>query len=142
MQFDDAFTTKQNRSPDKFQPIRKVFDMWNSTLQDSFTRGVNLTVNEQLLTFRDRCPFRQFFPSKPGKYGIKFWVIRDSETSYALKMDIYKGKEDNEQRASNLGTGVVLKLSDAYKKSGRNITCDNVFTSLQIGRELWLNKLR
>ena len=56
-------------------------------------------------------------------------------------MDIYKGKKDNEQRASNLGTSVVLQLSDAYKKSGRNITCDNFFTSLQLGRELLLNKL-
>ena len=115
MQIDDAVARRQNRSLDKLQPIRKVFDMWNSTLQDSFTSGVNLIVDEQLVTLRGRCPFRQYIPLKPGKYEIKFWAICDSATSYALKMDIYKGK-DNEQRASNLDTRVVLQLSDANKK--------------------------
>ena len=114
--------------------------MWISTLRDSFTTGVNLTV-EQLVTFCGECPFRQYIPSKPGKYGIKFWVICYSATSCALKTDIYKDKKDSEQRASNLGGSVVLQLSDAYKKSDRNITCDNFFKSLQLGRELLLNKL-
>ena len=68
MRFDNACERRQNRSPDKLQPIRKIFDLWNSTLQDAFIPGVNLTVDEQLLTFRGRCPFRQYIPSKPGKY--------------------------------------------------------------------------
>ena len=72
---DDAIARKQNRFPDKLQSIRMVFDMWNSTLQDSFTPGVNLTIHEQLVTFRGKCPFLQYITSKPGKYGIKFWVI-------------------------------------------------------------------
>ena len=64
--------------------------------------------NEQLVKFCGRCPFRQYIPSKPRKYGIKFWIICDSTTSYAFKMDIYKGKETNERRASNLGTNVAI----------------------------------
>ena len=88
MRFDDAVARRQNRSPDKLKRIRKVFDMWNSTLQDSFILEVNLTVDEQLVTFRGSCPFRQYIPSKPGKYGIKFWVICVSATSNAMKIDI------------------------------------------------------
>ena len=103
-------------------------------MQDSFVSGLILTVDEQLVTFRGRCLFRQYIPSKPGKYGIKFWVICDSTTRYALKMDVCKGKETNEQRVSNLGTSVVLQLSHAYIKSGCNFTCDSFFTSLQLGR--------
>ena len=141
LRFDDAAERRKNRSSNKLQPIRKVFDMWNNTLQESYTPGVNLTVDEQLMSFCGRCPFRQYIPSKPGKYGIKFWIICDSETSFTLKLDIYKGKEPNEQRASNLGTNVVLQLSDIYKNKGRNITCDNFFTSLQLGRELLKRKI-
>ena len=48
MRFDNAGERRQNRSPDKLQPIRKVFDLWNSTLQDDFIPGANLTVGEQL----------------------------------------------------------------------------------------------
>ena len=114
--------------------------MWNSTLQDSFTPGVNLTVDEQLVTFRGRCSFWQYIPSKPGKYEIKFWVICDSTTSYALKKTFIKVKKPMNKELI-YRTLVVLQLSDAYKKSGCNITCDNFFTSLQLGRELLLNKL-
>ena len=28
----------------------------------------------QLVAFRGRCPFRQYIPSKPAKYGLKFWA--------------------------------------------------------------------
>ena len=52
-------------------------------------------------------------PSNPGKYGIKFSLICDSETSYPLKLDVYKGKEPNKQITSSLGTIVVLNLSDS-----------------------------
>ena len=141
LRFDNAGERRQNRSPDKLQPIRKVFDLWNSILQDAFIPGANLTVDEQLLTFRGKCPFRQYIPSKLGKYGIKFWVICAYQTSYALELDIYEGKEPSEQRALNLGTTVVLNLSDFYKSSGRNIIRYNFFTSLQLGLELLRRKL-
>lgn len=38
------------------------------------------------------CSFRQFIPSKPGKYGLKFWSIVDVKSSYLLDTDIYIGK--------------------------------------------------
>ena len=91
-------------------------------------------VDEQLVTFRGCYPFRQYMPSKPGKYGIKIWVICDSISHYELKMDVYKGRETCEPRKTNLGLKLVLKLSEPFKISGRNITCDNFFTSLELGR--------
>lgn len=141
MRFDDAEARRRSRSSDKLQPIRKVFDIWNTSLQNAYIPGTNLTIDEQLVTFRGKCPFRQYIPSKPGRYGIKFWAICDSETSYALKLDIYKGKEPNDKKAKNVGTNVVLLLSESYRNTGRNITCDNFFTSLQLGRQLLQNKL-
>jgi len=141
MRFDDAEARRARRSPDKLQPIRKVFEMWNDALIDAFIPGPNLTVDEQLLTFRGRCPFRQYIPSKPGKYGIKIWAVCDSATSYVLKMDVYKGKEVHEPRNKNLGCKVVMHLTEPFKKSGRNITCDNFFTSLELGRKLLKERL-
>ena len=64
--------------------------MWNKTLPDAFVPGPNVTVDKQLLAFCGRCPFCQYIPSKPRKYGIKIWTICDSATSYALKMGIQK----------------------------------------------------
>ncbi|XP_066260434.1 piggyBac transposable element-derived protein 4-like [Euwallacea similis] len=70
----------------------------------------NVTVNEQLVAFRGRCPFRQYMPSKPAKYGIKFWVLCDSATSYVWSIQPYTGKEIGSIPERNQGMRVVLDL--------------------------------
>ena len=97
-----------------------------------------MTIDEQLVTFRGRCPFRQYIPSKPG---IKIWAICDSATSYAWKMEVYTGREVGERREVNQGERVVLSLVTEVEKSGRNITTDNFFTSLALARKLLNKKL-
>ena len=141
LQFDDAAAQRSCRSRDKFSPIRNVFEIWNKSLLDAFVPGPNLTVDEQLVTFRGRCLFRQYMPSKSGKYGIKIWVICDSTSHYVLKMDVYKGREIGEPRETSLGSKLVLKLSEPFKKSERNITCDNFFTNLKLGKKLLMQNL-
>ena len=71
LRFDDAATRRSCRSPNKFSSIRNVFEIWNESLLDAFVSGPNLTVDEQLVAFRSRFPFRQYMPSKSGKYRIK-----------------------------------------------------------------------
>ena len=39
-------------------------------MRDAYTPGPHMTVDEQLVCFRGKCPFRQYIPLKPGKYGI------------------------------------------------------------------------
>ena len=134
MRFNEA--RRARRSPDKFQPIRKVFEMWNDTLLDTFVPGPYLIVEEQLLAFRGRCPFRQYILYTLSKYGIKIWAVSDSATSYVRKIDIYKGKEPQKLQNSNLGCKIVIHFPKPFKKSGRNITYDNFFTSLELGRKL------
>lgn len=92
IRFDDAANRREHRIADKFAPIRKVFDMWGKTLNDSFVPGENVTVDEQLLTYHGYCPFKQFIRSKPGKYGIKLWMLCDSATSYILRLQVHTGR--------------------------------------------------
>ena len=127
MRFDDAANRRQRASTDKLEPIRKVFDMWESTLQDAFVPDENVTVDEQLLTYRGRVPFKQYIPSKPGKYGIKLWMLCDSKTSYVCRLQVYTGRVVDQPRKQNQGERVVLDLTRELKGSGRNVTVDNFF---------------
>ena len=139
--FDDAAAPQSCRSRDKFSPIRNVFEIWNDFVLDAFVPGPNLSLDEQLVTFSGRCPFRQSMPSKPGKYGIKIWAICDSISHFVLKMDVYKERETDGPRETNLCSKLVLKLSEPFKKCGRNITCDNFCTNLELGRKLLMQNL-
>ena len=56
-------------------------------------------------------------------------------------MNMRKGREVNEPRETNLGSRVVIELSEPFKKSGNNITCDDFVTNLELGKKLWMLNL-
>jgi len=95
-----------------------------------------LAVDEELVTFRGRSSFKQYKHSKPGRYGIKFWILSDSKLSYVYNMETYIGKKPNAGREVNFGEKVVLDLLEGIDSAGRNVTCDNFFTSLSLARKL------
>lgn len=136
LRFDDAASRRHVARTDKLAPIRDLFETWVGNLQACFVPNDNVTVDEQLVTFRGKCPFKQYIPSKPGKYGIKLWACCDSNTSYVYNIQVYTGKGANEGREINQGQRVVLDMVKGLENSGRNITCDNFFTSLNLAREL------
>lgn len=140
IRFDNAGERRKKRSPDKLQPIREYFEIWNDYLQDAYIPSWCMTVDEQLVTFRGKCPFRQYIPSKPGRNGIKFWTICDSITAYAWKLEVYTGKT-GEKREKNQGGDVVMRLVKDIENFGRNITCDNFFTSYSLANYLLSKKL-
>ncbi|KAE8296805.1 hypothetical protein D5F01_LYC05571 [Larimichthys crocea] len=104
-----------------------------------FNPGPEVTVDERLLPFRGKCPFRQYIPSKPGKYGIKIWAACDAKNSYAWNLQIYTGKAASGIPEKNQGKRVVLDMTTGLQ--GHNITCDNFFTSFELGQELLRRKL-
>ena len=134
LRFDDAEYRRQHRSDDKLEPIREYFELWLTTLLDGNVPGTVLTVDEELVTFRGRCPFKQYIPSKPGRYGIKFWILSDSKSSYVYNVETYTCKKPNAGREVNLGEKVVLNLLEGIDAAGRNDTCDKFFTCLSLAR--------
>ena len=141
LQFDNAQSRRHHRSPDKQQPIKEVFESWDSYLPDSYTWRPSMTVREQLVCFRGRCPFKQYVSSKPGKYGIKLWTICDSTCSYTWKIQKYIRKDPGLARETKQGPTVVLDLAEDIDNSCRNITCNNFFSNLSLARKLLQKKL-
>ena len=71
LRFDAKETRNSRKQNDPFAAIREVWEDVIKNCQGSFKPGANTTIDEQLLGFRGRCPFRMYIPSKPNKYGIK-----------------------------------------------------------------------
>ena len=75
-------------------------------------------------------------PSKPRKYGIKIFWICESESGFALNGIIYTGRQPNQPIHQNLGKHIVEQLASPFYYTGRNIVCDNYFTSHELAVEL------
>ncbi|XP_062409077.1 piggyBac transposable element-derived protein 4-like [Sardina pilchardus] len=139
IRFDNRETRQGRRELDKLAAIRDVWDKWVQQLPLLYNPGPNMTVDECLVAFRGRCPFRQYIPSKPAKYGIKIWAACDAESSYAWNMQVYTGKSQGGAPEKNQGKRVVLDMAKGL--SGHNIACDNFFKSYALGEELLKRKV-
>ncbi|XP_037042530.1 piggyBac transposable element-derived protein 4-like [Bradysia coprophila] len=141
IRFDDKATRSIRRATDKLAPIRDIFEECNKMFAKFYIPGHFLTVDEQMIGWRGRCPFMQFMPKKPDKYGMKMFWICDAKTAYPLSAIPYLGKEGNERAKAGLGERIVLKLCEPYFQSNRHVTYDNFFGSLDLAKTLLNNKL-
>ena len=124
---------------DNLAAVRLLLDCFVRNSQLCYNHSEAVTVDEQLYSFRSRCRFIQYMPSKPAKYGLKFWILADAKNYYISSIELYTSKD--ETRTTDLRMHVVLKLAKHIYNTGRNITTDNFFTSLKLARELKSKKL-
>lgn len=81
LRFDDIDIRLERKRADKLAPIRELFDGFVQSCIQSYKPGYNCTIDEMLEGFFGRCPFKQYIPSKPNKYGIKIFSLVDSKSS-------------------------------------------------------------
>ena len=137
IRYDNRNTRQQRSVQDKLAPIRELLDLFLENFQNYYTPGEYLTVDEQLVAFRGRCPFKQFIPSKPARYGIKVFALVDCRMRYTVNLEVYCGKQPKGPfDLSNAGKDVVMRISKPILGTGRNITGDNWFSSVPLVQAL------
>lgn len=135
LRMDDKTLRPTLRPNDAFVPARNVWELFIQQCRINYNPGSEVTIDEQFLGFRGRCPFRIYIPNKPDKYGIKFPMMCDATSKYMIDADPYIGKSTNTGGVP-LGEFYVKKLSQTIHGSNRNITCDNWFTSIPLAKSL------
>lgn len=137
IRFDDMDTRSERSKIDNLAAIRAVYEQFVQRCSLYYTPGEYVTIDEMLEAFRGRCRFRQYIANKPAKYGIKIYALVDSRTFYVHNMEIYAGKQpDGAYQVPNDAASVVKRLIKTIDKSGRNVTADNYFTSIQLANDL------
>ena len=119
--------------------FREVWNFFESKSRENYKLSAGVCIDEQLIPFRDRCPFRQYLPSKPDKHGMKLFLLVDCNTGYVNTGQPFVGKAGNEI-TRGLATKVVKSLAKTLYHAGRNITADNYFTDFALASELLLKK--
>ena len=137
LRFDDKGDRRVRIETDKFTHVREIFHEFVENCKSAYTPNYSLTIDEQLLPMKNRCPFIVFMPNKPDKFGLKFWVLAEVENKYIVNVIPYLGAQEKESRAgAPLAESVVLKLVQQVKNKGYNVTTDNFFTSLPLAKKL------
>lgn len=138
IRFDNIRSRDERKQTDKLSAIREIFELLNENLKNNYFIGELMTLDEMLLSFRGRCSFKMYIPSKPCKYGIKMFALVDARMQYTYNLEIYCGKQPEGQYAS-----VSFKPHDVVERmctpvfgTGRNLTIDNWCTSYDIIKKM------
>lgn len=130
LRFDDSSTRNARRRESKLAPIKEFSDLFFLNCRKNFIPGYYTCIDEQLFGFRGRCPFKMYLPMKPSRYGIKFHLIVCCESGYMFDGFPYIG-EGTFQPGERAGLATIKRLIHTIKGSGRNITCDNYYSSVE-----------
>lgn len=71
LRFDNKETRPFRKQTDRLAAFREVFERSLKKMQQLYVPSEYTTIDEQLVSFRGRCAFKMYIPSKPDKYGIK-----------------------------------------------------------------------
>lgn len=142
LRFDDSRDRETRKLTDRAAAISKIFEQFLVNCQELFVPSENLCIDEMLIPFRGRCPFKIYMPKKPAKYGIKVVCLTDAKCSYLYDAYIYTGKDSdgigltNEEKKLGKPTQSVLRATKTIQKTNRNITGDNWFSSVELTNNL------
>lgn len=136
LRFDDSRTRMERLRLDKLAPIRHIWHLFQKNLVASYVPSLELTIDEQLLVTRNRFSFRQYIPSKPGKYRIRFFLGADAQTNYPVAAEIYLGQLPNHNRSKDVAHDLVLRLMNDYFHLSANITMEIFFVSYDLAEDL------
>ncbi|CAG5046019.1 unnamed protein product [Parnassius apollo] len=136
LHIDDRSTRENRRQNDKFEPIRNIWEIFIQRCRDLYKPCAYINIDEQLLAFRGRCPFRMYIPNKPAKYGIKIVLACDVNSKYMFDSCPYLGKNAETAPAELLGTHYCKLITKTIYGSNRNVTADNWFTSVPLAEQL------
>ena len=65
---------------DKLWKLRPVVEHCKQKFKESYQLGENISIDEGTLAWKGRLSFKVYNPQKPSKYGIKSYVLADSNS--------------------------------------------------------------
>lgn len=82
LRLNDPATRKNRKDEDPTAAISWLFQTSIKNSQTNFNMGSNVCIKEMLMSFRSKCPFKTYMPSKPVRNGIKIIALTDARNNY------------------------------------------------------------
>lgn len=138
LRFDDIEEREERKKYDPTCAVSALLEQFNRNSQASFCIGAYTTIDEMLVSFRGRCIFKMYMPSKPAKYGLKVQCLTDARNHYVYNTYLYCGKGSDgrglsaEEKKLAIPTQAALRLCQPILQTNRNVTGDNWYSSIEL----------
>ncbi|CAC5388466.1 unnamed protein product [Mytilus coruscus] len=125
-----------------FNPLYKIkpfVNQLNNKFGLEYVPKRNVTIDECMVPFKGRSLLKQYIPSKPHKWGVKVWMLAESDNSYIQYIDVYPGRTVRTE--GSLGSSVVKNCIEGANIAGQgnDVYTDIFFTSPNLYLELLEN---
>jgi len=131
-------------SRDRFLQLRHSLSLCNhakqliSALNELFHKNWNpasdLAIDEWLAACKEAYMHKQYIPSKPAKYGFKFFPINDKH-GFCYSFFLYEGSQTESRTMKDTVLTLIDSIPDVREKSYR-LFVDNLFGSNELAAEL------
>lgn len=126
---------------DKLHRVRLFLELIFPNFENVYDLHKNILIDECMIPWRGRLSFRQFIASKPIRFGIKVWVLADSESKYIYRQQLYIGRNPGERAEVGLAIRVVKELCAGLENCGHHLYTDNFYTSVDLYQYLYDKKI-
>lgn len=124
-----------NEDESSLGKITPLINFFNKKMEEICAPERELTIDESLILWRGRLLIRQYMKGKKAKYGIKLYMLGQSN-GLALKILIYGGSADLELSGKNHTNKVVHKLMEGKTGVGHSLYMDNYYNSVPLVEHL------
>ncbi len=122
----------------KLQKVEEFIASFKERCKLLYQPSQKLAVDERMVKSKHRSGMRQFMKDKPTKWGLKLWVLADSDNGYTVDFNVYTGKNAAKDISQHgLSYDVVMELMDPYLGQGYHLYLDNFYTSPQLVKDLF-----
>ena len=118
--------------------VHPLLDLLSPRFETVFKPGKFVAADEAIIAFTGRACFRIYMRGKPHPYGIKAFVLANSETGYVYRLRLYFGKETDIIQDSSLAytTRVIFTLVEPLQGLGYHVITDRFYSSPELAKQL------
>ena len=124
-----------NHKENRLLYFKCLLDKLNKIFLENRKYSKYLTIDESMASYQGIIYLKQYIKEKNRKWGIKFFALCESTTSYVYKLIPYTGKEFKYDKMRGIGPSVAGTLIEGVEK-GTHITFDSFFSTMSFLQQL------
>ena len=119
---------------DKLWKVRPIIEHLKEKFMSNYQLHQNISIDEGTLKWKGRLRFKVYNPMKPIKYGIKSYILADSESSYCYEVNTYEG-------TTKPFSQTVMDLVAPHLDKNHKLYMDNLYNSVKLAEDLLKRKV-